>query len=376
MQSITEESPAGSKPTGESDVLVLTETGEQSEVEDSTPSGEPANTSTLIAFPGVTRRVEPPWRKELSQRVREVQERRAREAAEAPESFFYNRAPKPDPVLSQLELVPELPTPAMNQIVENALRRVGRARRIDPDEFQQTWERQSTSMSRHGAATAVARARVQEPLIQEAPAPPPEVVAPPVVAPPKKSRSLRRRSLVAVPPPAANTARQSAQPLRLIEDGIEDSALAYLEHYFPNVAVADPRTRRAGFGRRTIGMLLDLMFIAFLASPFAAGVELTGGDWSSSLIQGLMIGTVVVVMVLYLTLLTALQGQTWGMRLVSIRALDTRSGLLPSGAQAIARTVACMLSIVTLGFGPAYALIDPDKRTLADRLSKTVIVYE
>src|SRR5437870_3741921 len=38
--------------------------------------------STLIEFPGVTRAI-PEWRKQLNQRVREVQERRAREAAEA-----------------------------------------------------------------------------------------------------------------------------------------------------------------------------------------------------------------------------------------------------------------------------------------------------
>src|SRR5436853_6976248 len=38
--------------------------------------------STLIEFPGVTRAV-PEWRKQLSQRVREAQERRARRPAEA-----------------------------------------------------------------------------------------------------------------------------------------------------------------------------------------------------------------------------------------------------------------------------------------------------
>src|SRR5688572_1830495 len=43
---------------------------------------ETAPASTLIEFPGVSRSV-PEWRKQLSQRVREVQEQRAREAAEA-----------------------------------------------------------------------------------------------------------------------------------------------------------------------------------------------------------------------------------------------------------------------------------------------------
>lgn len=375
MQSIPEEFPGEVQRAGNGEVLVLSDDAEQLGVEGSASTNDPAKTSTLIEFPGVTRRVEPPWRKELNLRVREVQERRAREAAESPQPTIEKRVPKPDPVLSQLELVPELPSPAMNQLVENALRRVERARKIDPVEFEQTWTRQSAPVSRHGAATAVARAKVQAPIIEEASAPAPAEVIPAEV-PVKKSRSLRRRNLVAVPAATANASQPATKTLRLIEDGIEDSALAYLENYFPNVAVADPRQRRAGFGRRITASMLDLVFIAFLASPFAAGVELTGGDWSSTPIQGLMIGTAIVVTVLYLALLTALQGQTWGMRLVSIRALDTRTGLLPSGQQAIARTFGCLLSIVTLGFGPAYALIDPDRRTLADRLSKTVIVQE
>ena len=37
--------------------------------------------STLIEFPGVARNSVPEWRKELSERVREVQEKRARDAA-------------------------------------------------------------------------------------------------------------------------------------------------------------------------------------------------------------------------------------------------------------------------------------------------------
>ena len=45
----------------------------------STPHAE--KKSTLIEFPGVSRNSVPEWRKELSERVREVQEKRAREAA-------------------------------------------------------------------------------------------------------------------------------------------------------------------------------------------------------------------------------------------------------------------------------------------------------
>ena len=46
-----------------------------------TPTQPREKKSTLIEFPGVSRSSVPEWRKEISERVREVQERRAREAA-------------------------------------------------------------------------------------------------------------------------------------------------------------------------------------------------------------------------------------------------------------------------------------------------------
>src|SRR5947207_1433806 len=87
--------------------------------------------SRLIEFPGATRTV-PAWRKQLSQRVREVQERKAREAAEelaaAQEAGLVSCA-LPS---GQLELVPDLEQPVMNPIVSKALERLERARQGEP----------------------------------------------------------------------------------------------------------------------------------------------------------------------------------------------------------------------------------------------------
>src|SRR5438045_4352724 len=86
--------------------------------------------SRLIEFPG-TGRAMPEWRKQLSQRVREVQERKAREAAEelaaAQEAGLVSCA-MPS---GQLELVPDLEQTVMNPIVSKALERIERARRGD-----------------------------------------------------------------------------------------------------------------------------------------------------------------------------------------------------------------------------------------------------
>jgi len=63
---------------------------------------QPARTerpvSRLIEFPGVTRRPVPQWRKELGERVREVQERRARESAAEAEATDATAPPEDLPV--------------------------------------------------------------------------------------------------------------------------------------------------------------------------------------------------------------------------------------------------------------------------------------
>src|SRR5437764_4407375 len=125
--------------------------------------------STLIEFPGVNRN-RPAWRKELSERFREIQQRRAREAALEGEEAQghaagqaetdYTRAAsgaktpkptkKPSEPSKQLGLVPTPDEQEMNPIVAAALRRIERARRESPPLARQG--------SGHGhAATAAAR---------------------------------------------------------------------------------------------------------------------------------------------------------------------------------------------------------------------------
>jgi uncharacterized RDD family membrane protein YckC len=101
--------------------------------------------STLIEFPGVNRN-RPAWRKELSERFREIQQRRAREAAieaeaelrlqgevhvaAGPEAFdaAVVVSAKESEATKQLGLVPAPDEPEMNPLVLKALRRIERAR--------------------------------------------------------------------------------------------------------------------------------------------------------------------------------------------------------------------------------------------------------
>src|SRR5712692_4917824 len=103
---------------------------ESSAADQSRLSKEERSNATLIEFPGVARAI-PEWRKQLSQRVREVQEQRAREAAEAAAAAQESEAVSCALPSAQLELVPDREQQVMNPIVSKALERLERARRSD-----------------------------------------------------------------------------------------------------------------------------------------------------------------------------------------------------------------------------------------------------
>jgi uncharacterized RDD family membrane protein YckC len=133
---------------------------------------------------------------------------------------------------------------------------------------------------------------------------------------------------------------------------------------------------RAPVVKRVVGSFIDLLVVAFASSPFAAIIELTNGDWSDLRVAASLGGIFLTIMFLYLTASTALAGRTWGMSLLSIRAVDADSGLPPTTKQSIARALLYMISLASFGLGILYALFDAEGRTAHDRLSGTAVVHE
>src|SRR5688572_22450181 len=122
-----------------------------------------ANSSTLIEFPGAHRN-RPAWRKELSERFREIQQKRAREATHEDEDApglesDAGRSGYTAETAKQLGLVPPPPAETVepNPIVEAALRRIERARR--PEMSQPPPSRGGATR----AAAAAARVIEEEP---------------------------------------------------------------------------------------------------------------------------------------------------------------------------------------------------------------------
>jgi uncharacterized RDD family membrane protein YckC len=325
--------------------------------------------SRLIEFPGATRAV-PAWRKQLSQRVREVQERKAREAAEelaaAQEAGLVSCA-LPS---GQLELVPDLEQPVMNPIVSKALERLERARREDhlPGSY----------------GRAVATAPALAPDIDESEAE--EFLA---VQPKTKLTVVSSPQSLAAPigtnvetdsselePPADTAASATAverQPVRVISEN--DPALSYLDTCLSLPALAtDTRNDLPALSRRFFAGVLDLICIALMVSPAATAVYYSGGKWTDPRVIELLAGITVITMFAYMTMSIAFTGRTLAMRMLSLRTVDLRTGLIPTGGQSIGRAIGFVFSLALLGFGQAYALVDRDQRTVYDRLSNTIVV--
>jgi uncharacterized RDD family membrane protein YckC len=349
---------------------------------------EPALTKTrnkaqaarsLIEFPGVAKNSKPQWRKELGERVREVQERRAREAMmEA--GMTDAELDEQESRIPPLELLPRTEAPPVNPIVVAALERIERAH------VQPRYSRHAAvatmlaydEPSEYGVGVSASIPESAVSLQQESDIPaarperthklavvPPQVVCELVVPDPEP---------VAAPvfedPPVPEPTRK---PKRLIGD-LNDPALNYLDSIPVAICVDAAQRRSAPVFFRMISALLDLFFVALVSSPVVALVKLTDVKWQDSRTIAFAISTYIVIGFIYLTIATAFTGRTLGMKLFSLRVVDARTGLIPTGGQSVARALIYMLSIASAGIALIYTLLDSEKYAAHDRLTRTAVV--
>ena len=313
----------------------------------------------------------PEWRKELSERVREVQEKRARESArEAAEAERQRIEAAVNP--PQLELLPPAPMPAINPLVAAALKRIERAHQTAPSESRQPGTTLAT-------AVAYAPEREDNDMSDTVPSTPelafePEV---PEVEPVVTVEKTHHLAVVSVsepvaPPVAVEPRKAEKAPRRLIVDD-NDPALNYLDSITKTLCVDDLNHSSASAFRRIVCALLDLIFCVLLSSPIAGAMYLTGSNLRDLQVIGVLAGSVIVVTFIYLTLLTALTGRTWAMRLLSMRVIDRKTGLIPTGGQSVGRSFFYLLSLASV-VGILFALVSRDGYTVHDRFTRTAVV--
>ena len=326
--------------------------------------------STLLEFPGVVRSTVPEWRRELSERVREVQERRAREAAqEAAEAEHARLAEATAVPAPQLELLPQVSAPTINPLVAAALRRIERANQKTPA---------AATHARAAAAVAYATedeldSSPDEPILNSAATV--EFQQPTIDSPvvqPEKTHNL-------VVVPSAVTVTKPAPPRKVVTKRLlsdNDPVLNYLDAVPTSSTVKEAPDCRAGIARRMCAAVVDLVIAALLFSPFAAAIELTNGDWHKLRTIAIAATGVLIVSFLYLTAATALTGRTGGMRLMALRTVDKRTGLIPTGAQSAGRAVVYLGSLLALGLPAVYALLNHDGYTAHDQMTHTMVVRD
>ncbi|MDQ3668042.1 MAG: RDD family protein, partial [Acidobacteriota bacterium] len=181
-------------------------------------------------------------------------------------------------------------------------------------------------------------------------------------------------NLVIVPASVTKTKSQRTkpQPRRLIVDN--DPALNYLDSVPTSVRVEVVKYHQAPAFARFLGAVGDLMVVALLCTPFAALVELTNGNLKDLRVAATGAALFSVMSFLYFTVSIALTGRTFGMRLFSLRIVDARTGLIPTGKQSAGRALVYLGTILTLGLASLYVLIDRDKQTAHDRLTRTTVI--
>jgi uncharacterized RDD family membrane protein YckC len=323
-------------------------------------------TPSLIEFPGINRNALPEWRKELSERVREKQERRAREAVLETQGSVATAVDTIPAALPILELLPQTEMPPLNPIVEAALKRIERAN-LQPSSFS------------HGNAALATAVAYEEHRgfgeSDEASLIDPATIGSNIEAT-DEARPEKVHNLSVVPNPVViqeGAPVVMTKPRRLISDA-NDPALNYLDTVPTTVLVERREYIAASATRRALAAFVDLAILIALASPLLALNSLTRLDWQNWRVIVFSAASVALVGFLYLTIVTAFTGRTLGMRLCSLRVVDARNGLIPTGGQSAARALVYLLSLVSAGILSLYVFVDSENKALHDRVTRTAVI--
>ncbi|HKP45293.1 MAG TPA: RDD family protein, partial [Pyrinomonadaceae bacterium] len=194
-----------------------------------------------------------------------------------------------------------------------------------------------------------------------------EVVEQPVV---EKTHNL---AVVPNPAPVEEEMAPPIKPKRLIKDA-NDPALNYLDAIPTALLVERREYAAAGTARRLMAAILDLGIILILSSPLMMLDPVTTFDMQNWRALVFSAASFMLIGFLYLTVVTAFTGRTLGMSILSLRIVDARTGLIPTGSQAAGRAIIYLPSLVTGGLLSLYLFLDSERQTLHDRFTRTAVV--
>jgi len=313
----------------------------------------------------------PVWRKEIAERVREAQERKARESA-----LQDAEATPKDQQAPQLELLPQAEPAPVNPLVIAALKRIERAH-ADPA--------QPATQGRSPVA-AVAYATGYEPVIEGAPHSANSVSLSPVLNTDQDANvceqteePARTPNLVVVPSASVSSSEtrteshSAVRTRKVLSDEINSPALNYLDSVPTTSRLEAAMNTASSVGRLCAG-LLDVIVLALLYSPIAVSLELLQGGSLSFQVLFLAVCAFSLIAFCYFTVSIGLTGRTLGMRLLGLRVVDVRTGLIPTGSQSARRSLLYLLSLLSAGVLFLGLVFDSDHRMPHERFSQTIVV--
>ncbi|MBI4470982.1 MAG: RDD family protein [Acidobacteria bacterium] len=162
-------------------------------------------------------------------------------------------------------------------------------------------------------------------------------------------------------------------------DTTKDGYLDYSEYRASedvNTATDSPlqvefQFREASIRQRFVAGVVDVSLVLFACVPFAALIELNNVDLLDARVQMIMASVIALVHFLYTSLLLAIGGQTVGMMMTGIIAVDCENMDLPTFWGALRRSFGFVLSALPLFVGYFWPLIDRQHRSLSDIISGT-----
>jgi uncharacterized RDD family membrane protein YckC len=127
---------------------------------------------------------------------------------------------------------------------------------------------------------------------------------------------------------------------------------------------AGPSGPRADFVPRMVGLLIDSVIV---------GLVNRVGDALTSMTVGFVLA-VFVQLAYAVYFISSSSGQTPGMRIMGIRAIDARTGGRVEPGQALARWLMSIVSSFALLVGYFWMLWDPERQTWHDKVARTYVV--
>jgi uncharacterized RDD family membrane protein YckC len=348
-----------------------------------------ATESTVIRFPQSERTTEAPdplvetdlplWRRQVKEKLRQVREQRQAEETAPHKS--------------------SRPAAESNPLVAAAIRRIRRDSTV-------------TAQSSSGAATAQATARAlerkEQPTLKPEThsSPPPNsarhssaqatpaartsaaIAAAPALAAPQQNETIpankprpssdNHESVIAPQTKSDSEVTTPAPEIIGADETATEQAPAIHEHKPTGATLPTSHARngKAPFLARIAAAVIDLEVIAFSLLPFFTAAIFFNVEFTRDTLTALA-GLGLVMIFLYHLLTTAIAGRTCGMAVFRIRVADSNDeSLAPTLKQSARRAFGAVLSLLFIPLNALVIALSPDRQSLSDQLSGTIVVRQ